>query len=542
MNRTGRYLLLYITSLALVTSCARVGAPTGGDEDETPPVLVKSSPEDGATGYMGNIIQLTFDERIITRSIETDLILTPKPSGTFRVRVNKNILSLSFTEPFDENTTYSLSFGNTIQDITNNNPADGINLSFSTGDYIDSLSIQGKILNLYDQEPIENLLVSLYSQNDSVDILTGAASYYSRTDSAGTYRFRNLPSGTFRVYAVRDKNNNSQADSDKEAYGFYKDTLSLNSSVRDIDFTIQNLNTDKLRTTSARGFGSYFDITFNKSISDFNIIQGDEFTYDQPESSAIRFYPMGRPYRDTTDLIFSARDSLNVLHQDTVSVFFNESKLNSPAFSFEISPSGDFMPPNDTLKILFNKPVTNVNADSLYIQLDSILTIPIDKQLLVWNELNTELSYPLDIVSLLNQTSSSNISISLRSAAFISADNDSSTLLTKNMSLLTSDDSAIIGGTVQSDSNNIIVQLLDARTLKVVRTSSSKQFLFKYLAAGRYMVRVVKDLNSNGKWDIGNILNWENPEPVKFYFDEFYKTKVIEVRKNWEQTDANVFF
>lgn len=542
MNRIGRYLLLFILSISLITSCARVGAPTGGDEDETPPILVKSSPEDGATGFTGSTIQLTFDERIVTRSIETDLILTPKPSGTFRARVNKNILSLSFTEPFDENTTYSLSFGNTVQDITNNNPADGINLSFSTGDYIDSLSIQGKVISLYNQEPLENLLVSLYSENDSLDILTGPASYYSRTDSAGTYRFRNLPSGTFRVYAARDKNNNSQADSDKEAYGFYKDTLSLNSSILDIDFTIQNLNTDKLRTTSARGFGSYFDITFNKSITDFSIIKGGDFIYDQPEPSSIRFYPMDRPYRDTTDIIFSVLDSLDVLHQDTVGVFFNESKLNSPPFSFEISPSGDLMPPNDTLKIVFNKPVINLNTDSLYIQLDSILTIPINKQLLVWNELNTELSYPLDIVALLNQTSSTNISLSLRSAAFISADNDSSILQTKNISLLTGDDSAIIGGTVQSDSNNIIVQLLDARTLKVVRTSPSKDFLFKYLPAGRYMVRVVKDLNSNGKWDIGNILNWENPEPVKFYFDEFYKTKVIEVRKNWEQTDANVFF
>ena len=200
------------------------------------------------------------------------------------------------------------------------------------------------------------------------------------------------------------------------------------------------------------------------------------------------------------------------------------------------------MPPNDTLKIVFNKPVMELNTDSLYIQLDSIRTLPINEEFLIWNKLNTELSYPLDLVSILNQASSKSVSISLRSAAFISADNDSSILQTKKISLLTTDDSAIIGGSIQSNSDNIIVQLLDARTLEVIRTSSSKDFLFRYLPAGRYMVRAVKDLNSNGKWDIGNILNWENPEPVKFYFDEFYKTKVIEVRKNWEQTDANIFF
>lgn len=542
MKHPGRYLILYLLPLALLASCARVGTPTGGPEDETPPALITSNPEDGKTGFEGSILELIFDERIATRSIETDLIITPKPEGTFRARVNKNILSLSFTEPFEENTTYSLSFGNTIQDLTNNNPADGINLSFSTGDYIDSLGIQGQIVSLYTQDPIENLLVSLYSDSDSLDILSGPASYYSRTDSAGMYGFRNLPSGSFRVYAVRDKNNNSQADSEEEAYGFYKDTLSLNRSVKDIDFSIQNLNTVNLRTTSSRGFGIYFDLSFNKAITDFNIIQGDNLVYGQPETSTVRFYPMEGAYSDTTDLIFSVRDSVGTVLRDTVGVYFNESKLAPLPFSFQLLPSSDLFPPQDTLRITFNKPVINLNTDSIYFQVDSVRSLPIDATLLRWNELKTELSYPLDLASILNQTSLKNISLSLRSAAFISADKDSSILQSKNLSLLTSDDSAIIGGSIQSNSRNIIVQLLDARTLKVIRTSSSKDFVFRYLPAGRYMVRVIKDLNSNGKWDTGNILNWEISEPVKFYFDDFYKTKVIEVRKNWEQTDANVFF
>ena len=542
MNSASRYLIVYLLPLALLASCARVGTPTGGPEDETPPMLLKSIPADGTTGFNGNTILLTFDERIVTNSLETDFILTPKPSGTFRARVNKNVLSLSFTEPFNENTTYSLSFGNTIQDITNDNPADGINLSFSTGDYIDSLSIQGQVLNLYSQEPIENLLVSLYSEQDSLDILSGPASYYSRTDSAGIYKFRNLPNGNFRVYAVRDKNKNSQADSDKEAYGFYGDTLVLANAINDINFSVQNLNTDNIRTVSARGFGVYFDLAFNKAISNFEMLEDEDLIYDQPESKTIRFYRMDRPYSDTTQVIYSVKDSIGTVYRDTVGVYFNESKLDPLPFSFQLTPSGEFIAPNDSLKITFNKPVISVNIDSLSIQVDSLNTIPLKENFISWNKLNTELSYPLDLVSLLNQTSSKTISIALRTGAFISADGDSSIVQTKNLSLLTTEDSAIIGGTVQSNSANIIVQLLDARTLKVVRSSTSKNFLFPYLPAGRYMIRIVKDLNNNGKWDTGNILKWEDPEPVKFYFDEFYKTKVIEVRKNWEQTDANIFF
>lgn len=536
------FIVTLIFFILTVSSCARVGAPTGGPEDETPPSLLSSRPVDGATNFTGQVLQLTFDERIVTRSIETDLIITPKPSGSYRARVNKNILSLSFTEAFDPNTTYSLSFGNTIQDITNNNPAEGINLSFSTGDYIDSLTLSGKVLNLYNQEPIKNLLVSLYTEKDSLDILTGPASYYSRTDSAGNYNFRNLPSGKFRVYSARDKNNNSKADSETESFGFYKDTLTVNSSLTDIDFTIQNLNTSKLRTTSARPFGIYFDLSFNKSVRDFQILEGDDYVYSKPENSKIRFYRMDRSYNDTTQVIFSVRDSLNTVHVDTAQVTFNESKLSPVNFSVEIKPSTNELPPQDTIAITFNKPVIQFNPDSILYQLDSTTQIPLDPTTIIWNSLNTTASFPIDVVSLLNQKQSSNFTLIFKSAAFISADNDSSIEQNKNISLLTTENSATIGGTVVSEASNIIVQLLDGRTLDIVEQTTTKQFLFNYLPAGRYYIRVIKDLNANGRWDIGNILTWESPEPAKFYFDDFYKTKVIEVRKNWEQTDINVYF
>ncbi len=516
----------------------------GGPEDEEPPKLLRSNPEDGTTMFEGNTIQLTFNERIITRSIETDLILTPKPPGTLSARVNKNLLLLTFTEPFEDNTTYNLSFGSTIEDITNNNAAKGINLSFSTGEYIDSLSIQGTILNLYNQEPVENLLVSLYSSEDSLDILSGPASYYSRTDSAGSYKFRNLPSGKFRLYAARDKNNNSQADSDIESYGFYKDTLSLNTSLDKINFTIQNLNTTTLRTVSARSFGTYFDIAFNKSITDFYVNDTSAIVYNQPEPSKVRLYPITGPSSDTTRLIFSAKDSLNTILTDTAAVYFLDSKITPPSFSVNISPSRDQLPPIDTVKLSFNKPVYLFTSDSIYFQLDSLRRLPIDSSIYSWNETKTALSFPINVSSVLDNTNSDNTNLIFGQSAFISADQDTSLAQSKAISLLTVDDSAIIGGTVQSGDPNIkvIVQLLDAASLKVLRSSTSKTFRYSYLPAGRYLIRVINDLNSNGKWDIGNVLTWQSPEPAKFYFDQFYKTKTIEVRKNWEQTDINIFF
>ena len=540
---TLRYtLFLALSALVLATlSCARIISPTGGPEDDIPPNLISSTPNAGETNYSGSTIVLAFDERIQTRSIETDLIITPKPNGSFKTRVNKNEVILTFFEPFQENTTYSLSFANTIQDVTNGNAATGLSLSFSTGPYIDSLTIAGRVLNLYTQEPVENTLVSLYTAKDSLDILKGAADYYSKTDSAGRYTFSNLPSGDFRVYAVRDKNNNSKADSDAEKYGFYPDTLNLIASMSNIDMTLQNLNTTPLRTLSGRTFGSYYELTFNKAITEFELLSGDKLVYHPIEDTKIRFYRNGRNYNDTTQLIYQVTDSLNVILTDTSDFYFAESKLKPTVFSTSISPLSDAILGKDTIRFTFNKPILSLNMDSIFYRLDSTNIVSLDQSNFIWNKYKTQLSVPIKLETLLNGTYEG-LTLDLKAATFISVDQDSSKSQQKTLSILKPENSAVIGGSIITNQDNIIVQLLDNRSLKVIRQTTSKKFLFEYLPAGQYQVRVIKDLNSNGKWDIGNIFNNMIPEPAKFYYDSFYNTKTIEVRKNWEQTDVNINF
>ena len=141
---------IILALISFIVGCANISTPQGGPEDETPPVLLSSVPEQGQTNYQGQSIFLTFDEWVNTKNIETDIIITPRVTGSFKTRVKKNTVELSFFEPFRENTTYSVGFGSTIQDITNNNPAQNLNLSFSTGAYIDSLTISGNVKTLLD--------------------------------------------------------------------------------------------------------------------------------------------------------------------------------------------------------------------------------------------------------------------------------------------------------------------------------------------------------------------------------------------------------
>ena len=531
----------YLLLIALVTSCANISSPQGGPEDETAPKLLNSIPENGQTNYQGQSILLTFDEWVNTKNIETDIIITPRITGSFKTRVKKNIVELSFYEPFRENTTYSIGFGSTIQDITNNNPAQNLNLSFSTGEFIDSLTVSGNIKTLLDQEPAEDALVALYHAEDSTSILNGVASYFSITDTLGNYKFLNLPPGNYRIYAAKDKNNNNRADSKSEKYGFYPDTLNVTDNIQGINFTIQNLNTTELRRLSARHFGEYFEITFNKDITAFQPMVNENLYYRPEGREKIRFFRNQRAYGDTLELIYSVSDSLQTVLKDTVSLYFSESRIDKTDFTITPEPNIPQALPGDTLIIKSSKPIVSYNLDSIKLSLDTLQVIELNPQQLKFNRYRTELNtgvIPANHVSRQNQI----LKLYLGKGALISADNDSSEVTEKDYRFTETSETAVISGKITTNTENIIVQLLNASTKKVVKELYTKDFRFEYLPAGRYMVRVIDDRNGNRKLDIGNILTGEIPENIYYYFDSYYQSKTIEVRKNWENTDTNISF
>ncbi|WP_268122871.1 Ig-like domain-containing protein [Roseivirga pacifica] len=532
---------LYIGSVILLTlaSCARVSSPTGGDEDEIPPTLIRSVPEPNQLNYHGDVIMLEFDEMVQTNQIESNLIITPKIEGSFRTKVNKTTVTLTFQEPLKDSTTYSLNFGNTIQDITNRNVPPNLSLSFSTGDYLDSLRITGSIVDLYSQDPIEDVLVTLYSDEDTTNILNGSASYYTKTDTAGLFTFNNLPSKNFRIYAVDDENGNSKADSDGEAYGFYPDTLKLNSNINNVNFSIQKLNTKDLRLISGRHFATYYELTFNKAVDSFKLVNPATAVYNQIAPDKIRFYQTTEAIGDTTQMIFEATDSLRVTLLDTANYYFSESEIEPKALTTEIFPKTSSLKPNQEIRLRFDKPIKDFLPDSAFYYIDSTNIVSLKNTAFAWNHNRTEITWPINITDYITEPQQT-LKLQLRPQTFISYDLDTTKLIEKPFTIANKDEAAIIRGSVTSTSDNIIVQLLNASNLNVISETTNKQFVFDYLPAGKYMVRVIEDLNLNGKWDIGNILTNTPPEPVTFYFDTYYKTSEIEVRKFWERDKIDI--
>ena len=91
-----------------------------------------------------------------------------------------------------------------------------------------------------------------------------------------------------------------------------------------------------------------------------------------------------------------------------------------------------------------------------------------------------------------------------------------------------------------------ILQLTNAqgKTQKEIRNVTPGDYLFEYVNPGEVMVRVVEDLNGNGKWDTGDMVLMRQPERTEIYKNEKAE-QLIATKANWEfdvTVDMDVLF
>lgn len=211
------FLWLY---LLFLTACANQVAPTGGPKDETPPKVTKTSPPDLSTRFTGKEIVLSFDEFIKLKDINNQLIISPPLKETPNFKTRGKSLVVEFKEPFRQETTYNVFFGDAIVDITEENPIPGYKFTFSTGDILDSMNVKGKLINAFNLTPVKGAYVMLYdSIYDSVPYKQ-IPYYVSRTNDKGEFELTNLRNIPYKIFALTDANANYRYDMPSEEIAF----------------------------------------------------------------------------------------------------------------------------------------------------------------------------------------------------------------------------------------------------------------------------------------------------------------------------------
>lgn len=201
-------LVFAIISSSFFHRCANVIPPTGGPRDTIPPTIVSSNPALYSTEVSPSVITINFDEYIEQRNLQQQFLISPPQEERPEIRQRGRVLTINLLSELAENTTYSLNFGNAIVDLNEGNPLRNFQFVFSTGSTIDSLAIEGKVVSALEMKPEENVTVMLYpNHHDSVP-MKEIPLYVTRTDKEGYFRLRHLRADTFKLFALKDINNN----------------------------------------------------------------------------------------------------------------------------------------------------------------------------------------------------------------------------------------------------------------------------------------------------------------------------------------------
>ncbi len=541
----------YLVLVFLLFACARQVPLTGGLKDLDAPKLVTSQPGDNALNFDGQKIVLEFDEYIKQENLLNQLIITPRIKGNYKTKLNKNILTLDFEEPFDSATTYTLNFREGIKDITEGNVPPNLKFVFSTGSYLDSISISGEVRNLLTQEALEDITISLYRPDDTVTVFNGTPQYLAKSDKDGTYSLQNIKNGSYLIYAINDDNQNIKLETRTESYGFLDAPESLQDSTANLNFQLLALDNRNITLISSRPVGKNFDIFFNKSLKDYRVTNSVTNIASNliEENRNLRLYKTGDMDADSIAFQFQAFDSLGQSIDTLVYARFQDSDRKTPSLSANFNLKDQAVDKKFTGQIKLNKPIGSINGNQIMIKFDSLNTLTLPDSMLTVNNTSISLNIDMDALTVndsILSTWSKPFQLLIPKGTIFSVEQDTVPDLSRDLTFKNPEEFGLFAGTINTTFEHFLLELTDDKFERVQHLTytaeSSRTFLFAGVTPGEYSLRVFIDLNGNGVWDPGNINEAIPPEPVKVLNHPNVGMEKITIRANWEQRDVNISF
>lgn len=210
---------------AIVCSCAKMGQPDGGWYDETPPVIVRTTPQDKGVNVSQRKISIHFNEYIQVDDPTEKVVISPPQIEQAEIKAAGKKIEVELKDSLKPNTTYTVDFSDAITDNNEGNPLGNYTYTFSTGDHIDTLEVAGYVLNAQNLEPIKGILVGLYSNLSDTIFTKEPMLRVSRTDSRGKFIIKGIAPGDYRIYALQDADNNYVFSQKSEQIAYSHDII-----------------------------------------------------------------------------------------------------------------------------------------------------------------------------------------------------------------------------------------------------------------------------------------------------------------------------
>lgn len=202
------------------TGCANMAPPTGGPKDSLPPMLVRALPGDSARNFNSKKIVFEFNEYVQIDNPQENMLFSPTPKINPIVTNKLRTVTVTIKDTLEENTTFSIDFGNAIKDINEGNVLKNFSYVFTTGTTLDSLTLSGNVILAQTGMPDSTLIVVLHTNLDDSAVIKDRPRYVARLNPEGKFTFHHLPPGTFNIFTMKDEGGQRKYMSKSQLFGF----------------------------------------------------------------------------------------------------------------------------------------------------------------------------------------------------------------------------------------------------------------------------------------------------------------------------------
>jgi uncharacterized protein (DUF2141 family) len=537
---------LYALVLVFMASCASRIAPSGGAPDKTPPKIVSVNPPTGSTEFRAEKIEIEFDEFVALKDGGSGIVVSPPLKTPPEATIKGKLLQLKFKETLAENTTYSITLGGSVVDITESNLLEEMQLVFATGLLLDTLKVTGRVENSYTNAAPKTAVVALYEAfHDSIP-QTQLPRYFTRTDATGNFTINNIKAGKYRILAFEDANSDLKWNNPDESVAFVQDALEVDSGLT----SIGTLRLFKEQPSRQRLVRSKFDTPGRITLK-------YAFAPEQLQFEAIGSIDVGKFIQTSPS------------KSDSITLWYPTSTLDSLNFIAK-AISGDSLR-SDTLHFSTKKTGSSAGrGKNKKLSADTLLQVSLNVtqgKLIEGDSLKIRFSAPLpqnnpSVIALMNETdtlqlaavykspnqmlhvfalpkSNRAFTLSIAKGSFSDIFGRVCDSLKQSISYASEDDLGNLEFIFRNDSIQGftgILELLDknAALIQSRKITNTETLVFKALIPGEYTIRLTEELDANGTWTSGSLQQKRQPERMYYYPEKFSVRAGWDLELEWE--------
>ncbi len=535
LKQNAYLLLLAIIILTAFQQCANMSRPTGGPKDSIPPSVVSELPANFSTNFTERKIQITFDEFVKTTNQQKEFSVSPDMDIPAIYKIRKRTLHIELPDSLEVNTTYTINLGKGLVDFNEGNPILNYTYVFSTGSELDSLSIEGSVSNGFTQDfdPEKDKDINVILIPTSRDTIFGKkkASIFTTVDTSGTFRLQNLKEDTYRIYAIKEQNNDRTYNSPDEWIGFLQDSIVLRRDTAGIHLELSKGPVRNFRMLERKLESSGMALlVFNKIVEqptlrilDPVVMNGQAIPRFAPTNDSVRVY---LPNLDFDSVKFELSDITGVLDTSVIRKPRNLKLDRAITPLFSITNKVDRV---KHIQLSAGTPLQQVDKSKVILNEDSI---PRRNFQLQADSINPEM-YHIRF----NWRPKRNYELTLEEGAmqgyFEEVNKEEKIQFTMNEAESYGDIALAFNGL--DTAQQYVIELISENKEKVFESQilpSNQQLAYRKYPTGKYSIRVIWDRNRNGKWDPADVWTMTYQEPI------WYLDRTFTIRANWEQNET----